>query len=77
MQLSSTRLRRRLLAVIVTPRLNVSNASHGGAGFGAIFMSDYIEHVRDPRTVLAIAARRLIPRGAVVIMTPNLGSIPR
>lgn len=46
--------------------------AHPGGRFDAIFMSDYIEHVRDPRAVLALAAGRLEPGGVVVITTPNV-----
>lgn len=38
-------------------------------------MSDCVEHVRDPRIVLAIAARRLIPGGAVIAAPRLAGSI--
>ncbi|MES2521673.1 MAG: class I SAM-dependent methyltransferase [Gemmatimonadota bacterium] len=46
-------------------------------GFDAIFMSDYLEHVLDPRAVLAMAAERLAPGGVVVITTPDAGSVSR
>lgn len=40
--------------------------------FGAIFMSDYLEHVHDPRAVLTLGARRLSSGGVMVITTPNV-----
>ena len=45
--------------------------------FAAIFMSDYIEHVRAPREVLAQAASLLAPRGIIAITTPNLAHLSR
>lgn len=45
--------------------------------FDAIFMSDYIEHVRHPEAVLECAAHRLAPGGVVVITTPNVASLTR
>lgn len=45
--------------------------------FDAIFMSDYLEHVGDPRAVLAAARQRLTPGGSLVITTPNISSPSR
>ena len=45
--------------------------------FEAIFMSDYMEHVRDPKLILSIARDRLVNGGAVVITTPNIESPTR
>lgn len=45
--------------------------------FDAIFMSDYIEHVRDPRAVLIAAASRLEAGGTMVITTPNIADRAR
>lgn len=45
--------------------------------FDAIFMSDYIEHVRDPRAVLEHVVQRLTPGGIVVITTPDVASPTR
>jgi SAM-dependent methyltransferase len=41
------------------------------ARFDAIFMSDLLEHVRDPRRTLAQAAALLAPQGCLVITTPH------
>lgn len=43
--------------------------------FDAIFMSDLIEHVRDPQSTLTAAHRWLSPTGLLVITTPWTGSI--
>lgn len=45
--------------------------------FDAIFMSDYIEHVRQPAAVLELVFRRLAPGGIVVITTPDVSSLSR
>lgn len=45
--------------------------------FDAIFMSDYIEHVRHPQAVLELVAQRLVPGGIVVVTTPNVASLTR
>lgn len=50
---------------------------HPGGRFDAIFMSDLIEHVRDPARTLAAARRRLGPGGLLVITTPWTGSLSR
>ena len=43
--------------------------------FDAIFMSDFIEHVRDPFSTLRLAFERLERGGFVVITTPKIGSL--
>jgi SAM-dependent methyltransferase len=43
--------------------------------FDAVFMSDLLEHVRDPHATLAAAARRLAAHGVLVITTPWTGSL--
>jgi SAM-dependent methyltransferase len=56
----------------------VERASFPTAGegdFQAVFMCDYLEHVRDPAAVLARARELLAPSGTVVITTPSLGSL--
>jgi 2-polyprenyl-3-methyl-5-hydroxy-6-metoxy-1,4-benzoquinol methylase len=45
------------------------------AAFSAVFMCDYLEHVRDPRRVLRRAATLLRPEAPVVISTPRIGSL--
>lgn len=45
--------------------------------FRAIFMSDFLEHVRDPRAVLTLAHERLEPHGTVVITCPRADSLSR
>jgi 2-polyprenyl-3-methyl-5-hydroxy-6-metoxy-1,4-benzoquinol methylase len=47
----------------------------GSEQFSAIFMCDYLEHVRDPAAVLRRAAALLRPGGPLVISTPRLGSL--
>jgi len=46
----------------------------GPAPFSAVFMCDYLEHVRDPAGVLRSAATWLQPDAPLVISTPRLGS---
>jgi 2-polyprenyl-3-methyl-5-hydroxy-6-metoxy-1,4-benzoquinol methylase len=43
----------------------------------AVFMCDFIEHVRDPRAVFQQAARLLRPGGQLVLTTPDGGSLSR
>jgi 2-polyprenyl-3-methyl-5-hydroxy-6-metoxy-1,4-benzoquinol methylase len=43
--------------------------------FAAIFMCDYLEHVRDPMTVLRRAAAFLPAGSPLVISTPQIGSV--
>jgi SAM-dependent methyltransferase len=56
---------------------SASFAAYPEGRFDAIFMSDYLEHVRDPHAVLATARERLAPGGALVITTPNVSSPSR
>jgi len=42
--------------------------------FAALFMCDYLEHVRDPAAVLRSAAALLQPGAPLVISTPRVGS---
>ena len=42
--------------------------------FTAIFMTDYLEHVRNPRRILQTAFRFLKPGGVLVITTPDTSS---
>lgn len=44
-------------------------------GFAAVFMCDYLEHVRDPERVLHRARELLRPGGVVGISMPRLGSL--
>lgn len=56
----------------------IENASFAGLSkgcFDAIFMCDYIEHVRDPERVLRHAYDWLAPGGMIVISTPRVGSL--
>jgi len=43
--------------------------------FDAIFMSDLLEHVRDPTATLQAARRWLPPGGRLLITTPDVGSL--
>lgn len=49
-------------------------ANNSDNRFDAIFMSDYIEHVRDPERILRLAFSRLNTKGYLVITTPKAGS---
>jgi SAM-dependent methyltransferase len=46
----------------------------GAGDFQAVTMCDFIEHVRDPRRVLARARELLAPGGVLAITTPDAGS---
>jgi SAM-dependent methyltransferase len=48
-----------------------------GTTFDAVYMIDFLEHVRDPRCELSEVRRRLAPMGAVVISLPRLNSLSR
>ena len=50
-------------------------AGLGDGAFDAVFMCDFIEHVRDPRSVLEKAASLLRPGGHLVVTTPNGSSL--
>jgi 2-polyprenyl-3-methyl-5-hydroxy-6-metoxy-1,4-benzoquinol methylase len=45
--------------------------------FSAIFMTDYLEHVRSPRETLSAAFRLLRPGGALIITTPDTSSLSK
>ena len=47
----------------------------GNASFDALFMCDFIEHVRDPVAVLKKAASLLRAGGSLVLTTPDGGSL--
>ena len=70
-------------ATIAPERLHCGefDASTFGVGadhrFDAVFMSDYLEHVLDPRAVVTLAADRLASGGVVVVTTPDVGSFSR
>jgi 2-polyprenyl-3-methyl-5-hydroxy-6-metoxy-1,4-benzoquinol methylase len=49
----------------------VGGAAYGDSTFDAITMSHVIEHVHDPRDLLAQCRRLLKPAGTLVILTPN------
>jgi SAM-dependent methyltransferase len=49
----------------------------GGEAFDAVFMCDFIEHVRDPGAVLAKACGWLRPGGSLVLTTPDGESLSR
>jgi 2-polyprenyl-3-methyl-5-hydroxy-6-metoxy-1,4-benzoquinol methylase len=54
---------------------DASFAANPEGRFDAITMFDFIEHVRDPRSVLKWARERLSPGGALLLTTPRVGSI--
>ena len=45
--------------------------------FSAIFMTDYLEHVRSPREAVSSAWRLLKPGGVMVITTPDTSSLSK
>ncbi|MEO5378191.1 MAG: class I SAM-dependent methyltransferase [Magnetococcus sp. DMHC-6] len=45
--------------------------------FEAIFMSDFLEHVRNPAAIIEQASQLLSPRGKVVITTPTTEAISK
>lgn len=47
----------------------------GTERFAAVFMCDYLEHVREPAAVLRRAATLLRPGAPLVISTPRIGSL--
>ncbi len=47
----------------------------GEAAFAAVFMCDFIEHVRDPLATLRKAWQLLQPGGRLVLTTPDTGSL--
>lgn len=49
----------------------------GERPFDALFMFDFLEHVRDPREVLLKAAALLRPGGRLLLTTPDAQSISR
>lgn len=48
-----------------------------GERFDAVFMVDFLEHVRSPGAELALVRERLSPEGAVVISLPSLDTLTR
>jgi 2-polyprenyl-3-methyl-5-hydroxy-6-metoxy-1,4-benzoquinol methylase len=55
----------------------LNGAPFADGSFNAITMWDVLEHVYDPRTVIAETARLLCPGGILVVNHPNLRSIDR
>jgi len=49
----------------------------GAEGFQAVFMLDYLEHVRDPVSALRRAHSLLRPAGVLILTTPDTGSFTR
>jgi SAM-dependent methyltransferase len=43
--------------------------------YETVMMIDFIEHVRDPRSVLLWAAAHLTPKGNLLVVTPGLGGV--
>lgn len=46
------------------------------AQFDVVTLINVIEHLREPRLMLAAAARVLVPDGIIVLHTPNAGGVP-
>jgi len=70
----AVRVARKRFAVTVHEGTLESAALRDGA-FDAVTVSHVIEHVPDPIATLRECARVLGPRGRVVVVTPNLGSL--
>jgi SAM-dependent methyltransferase len=62
------------LEVIETP---IEEAELPRGHFGAVLLSQVLEHVEDPHTVLRKAREALRPRGVVYVVVPNAASIAR
>jgi SAM-dependent methyltransferase len=58
-------------------RERAEDAPIAAASFDAAAMFDVIEHLFDPRAVLAAIARALAPGGTLVISTPNIDAASR
>jgi len=54
----------------------LSDVTSAPGSYAAITMLDVIEHVRDPRADLTRVAELLAPGGVVVLITPDVGSVP-
>jgi 2-polyprenyl-3-methyl-5-hydroxy-6-metoxy-1,4-benzoquinol methylase len=52
------------------------HAALTGQQFDLIFLVDVIEHVSNPTTLLRHCAEALSPGGVVVVVTPDVGSLP-
>jgi 2-polyprenyl-3-methyl-5-hydroxy-6-metoxy-1,4-benzoquinol methylase len=55
----------------------IQDARFPGDHFDVVMLQDTIEHVTDPRGLLAEAHRVLRPGGAVILSTPNFDSLAR
>lgn len=55
----------------------VSDRLWEGERFGAAVMIEVLEHVPEPRSLLAGVAARLVPGGVTFLTTPNYGSVTR
>lgn len=54
-----------------------ADALFAGERFGAVVMIEVLEHVPDPRGLLAACAARLDEDGVLFLTTPNFGSVTR
>jgi len=54
---------------------DASFADNPSRKFEAVFMMDYIEHVRDPKKILSLASKLLNENGNIVLSTPKLNSL--
>ena len=55
---------------------DAEDLSVAGANYDVCVLSDVIEHVRDPRALLAQAHRLLKPGGVLMLAAPSLDSLP-
>jgi SAM-dependent methyltransferase len=54
---------------------DASFADNPTGKFEAVFMMDYIEHVRNPKKILLLASKLLGENGQIILSTPKLNSL--
>lgn len=63
------------VGVMAFPDLTQMVAAGAGGPFDLVVMVEVVEHLRDPRAVLAQVRELLVDGGWILITTPNLGSL--
>ncbi len=63
------------VGVMAFPDIQHMVAAGAGAPFDLVVMVEVVEHLRDPRAVLAQVRELLVDGGWILITTPNLGSL--